>query len=153
MLVPGLLTPRASAFFEGHLEYEDLDGLLGHDAGHAHDSLLLLSHLGGVGRCQQVQLVPPALERGWADVHLLADLGGRVAFTQTSFGWYFYAILEVFWCFWVGLQTPPENCIQLDQKAGLSHYGWSTLVPALSFGNRFFFRSNSRLRSLGVGLK
>ncbi len=79
MLVPGLLTPRASAFFRGHLEDAALDGLLGHDAGHVLDRLLLLPHLGRVGRRQQVQLVPPTLELGGADVHLLADLGGRAA--------------------------------------------------------------------------
>ena len=83
MLVPGLLTPRASAFFRGHLEDADLDGLLGHDAGHVLDRLLLLLHLGRVGRRQHVQLVQPALERGGADVHLHADLGGRTA----SVGW------------------------------------------------------------------
>ena len=43
------------------------------------DRLLLLPHLGRVGRRQQVQMVPPALERGGADIHLLADLGGRKA--------------------------------------------------------------------------
>ena len=26
-----------------------------------------------------MQPVPPALERGWSDVHLLANLGGRAA--------------------------------------------------------------------------
>ena len=49
MLVPGLLTPRASAFFRGHLQDADLDSLLGHDAGHVHDRHLLLPHLGRVG--------------------------------------------------------------------------------------------------------
>ena len=43
------------------------------------DRLLLLPHLGRVGRRQQVQLIPPTLERGGADVHLLADFGGRTA--------------------------------------------------------------------------
>jgi hypothetical protein len=74
-----LTSPGLSVFFEGHLEDADLHGLLGHDAGHVLDCLLLLPHLGRVGRSQQVQLVPPALERGGADVHLLANLGGRAA--------------------------------------------------------------------------
>ena len=56
-----------------------MDGLLGHYAGHVLDRLLLLPHLGRVRRRQQVQLVPPTLERGGSDVHLLADLGGRTA--------------------------------------------------------------------------
>lgn len=70
------LTSPGSAFFEGHLEDADLYGLLGHDAGHVLDRLLLLPHLGRVGRRHQVQLVPPVLEEsGLADVHLLADIG------------------------------------------------------------------------------
>ena len=74
-----LTSPGLSVFFEGHLEDANLDGLLGHDAGHVLDRLLLLPHLGRVGRRQQVQLVPPTLERGGADVDLLASLGGRTA--------------------------------------------------------------------------
>ena len=61
------------------IDGDGLDAQLGHDPGHVLDRLLLLPHLRRVGRRQQVQLVPPALERGGADVHLLADLGGRTA--------------------------------------------------------------------------
>lgn len=76
--MPGL-QPLGISVFPGHLQDADLKGLRGHDAGHVPERLLPLPHLGRVGRCQQVQLVPPALERGGADVHLLADLGGRPA--------------------------------------------------------------------------
>jgi hypothetical protein len=58
---------------EGDLHDAHPDGLVGHDR------LFLLPHLRRVERRQQVQLPPPALERGGADVHLLTDLGGRTA--------------------------------------------------------------------------
>ena len=64
---------------EGDFHDPVLHGLLGHDPGHVLDHLVLLPHLGRVGRRQQVQLIPPALERGGADIHLLANLGGRTA--------------------------------------------------------------------------
>lgn len=127
MLVPGLLTPRASAFFRGHLEDADLDGLLGHDAGHVLDRLLLLLHLGRVGRRQHVQLVQPALERGGADVNLHADLGGRTASVVRLDGAYPGLRRVVFVSHYGGVLVflgwvvnTPESCTQLDQKAALS---------------------------------
>jgi len=64
---------------EGDLHDAHPDGLVGHDPRHVLDQLLLLPHLHSVRGRQQVQLVPPALERGGGDVHVLADVGGRPA--------------------------------------------------------------------------